>query len=166
MANLNQIDIVEIIIAIVFLVFSIIMSIEDLRTKTVSRKLSVSLMILMLFLPLINLLRYGLSVPACRDYFLKPWIGFVFAFIIFFLVRQISKKKLGLADVFFSASIGALLGSRLYILAMLSACIFALMFYFGMFLTMGTRVKKISLPFIPFMTLSALVSYALKIFCF
>lgn len=165
MENINQIDIIEIIIGLVFIIFSLIMSFQDLRTKTVSRFLSVSLMILMLLLPLINLLRYGISVPACRDYFLKPYIGFIMGILIFWISRALTKKRLGLADVFFSGSIGALLGTRLYILAILTACIFCLMFYLGIYLSMGKKAKNISLPFIPFMTLSAIVAYALKIFC-
>ena len=91
----------EVIVCVVFAAFSIFMSVQDIKTQKVSRWCSVALLVAAVVARLVfwkGEERVGFVASAC------------IAIVVFWAVRFITKKKLGLADVFYSGSSGALLG--------------------------------------------------------
>ena len=106
----------EILACAVFAAFSIFMSVQDIRTQKVSRWCSVTLLVAMLVIRAVFMggnERVGFIASA------------VIAIGVFWAVRLITKKKLGLADVFYSGSSGALLGFDFWLAACVIACVAA-----------------------------------------
>ena len=106
----------EIIACAVFAAFSIFMSVQDIKTQKVSRWCSVALLVAMLVIRAVFMggnERVGFIASA------------VIALGVFWAVRLITKKKLGLADVFYSGSSGALLGFDFWLAACAIACVAA-----------------------------------------
>lgn len=68
-----------------------------------------------------------------------------YAFCLFFIIRFMSKNKLGLADVWYAIISAETFTFFLWHIAMLSACFFA-----GIYIILS---KKQKIPFIPFMSL-------------
>jgi len=84
----------------------------------------------------------------------KPIAGGLTGLIIFLLAYFISGKKLGLADVWYSALIGIVLGPWLWYAAIGSACAAGII-YILIF-------KKRKIPFIPFMAIGSIVMCFVK----
>ena len=106
----------EIIICVVFAAFSIFMSVQDIKTQKVSRWCSVALLVVAVVARLVfwkGEERVGFVASAC------------IAIAVFWAVRFITKKKLGLADVFYSGSSGALLGFDMWLASCAIACVAA-----------------------------------------
>ncbi len=106
----------EVIICVVFAVFSIFMSVQDIKTQKVSRWCSVALLVAAVVARLVFFEgeeRVGYVASAC------------IAIVVFWAVRLITKKKLGLADVFYSGSSGALLGFNYWLASCAIACVAA-----------------------------------------
>ena len=106
----------EFIVCVVFTAFSIFMSVQDIKTQKVSRWCSVALLVAAVVARLVfwrGEERVGYVASAA--------IGLV----VFWAVRLITKKKLGLADVFYSGSAGALLGFDMWLAACAIACVAA-----------------------------------------
>ena len=103
----------EVIICVVFAAFSIFMSFQDIRTQKVSRWSSVALLV---------------AAVAARLVFCEgeERVGFVasaaIGLVVFEAVRLVVKKRLGLADVFYSGSAGALLGFDMWLASCAIAC--------------------------------------------
>ncbi|MBO4508102.1 MAG: prepilin peptidase [Spirochaetaceae bacterium] len=106
----------EIIVCVVFAAFSIFMSVQDIKTQKVSRWCSVALLVAAVVARLVfwkGEERVGFVASAC------------IAIVVFWAVRFITKKKLGLADVFYSGSSGALLGFDMWLASCAIACVAA-----------------------------------------
>ena len=106
----------EVIVCVVFAAFSIFMSFQDIKTQKVSRWCSVALLVVAVVARLVfwkGEERVGYVASAC------------IAIVIFLAVRLITKKKLGLADVFYSGSSGALLGFNYWLASCAIACVAA-----------------------------------------
>ena len=106
----------EILACAVFAAFSIFMSVQDIKTQKVSRWCSVALLV---------------AILVIRAVFMggNERVGFIASAVIalgvFWAVRLITKKKLGLADVFYSGSSGALLGFNCWLASCAIACVAA-----------------------------------------
>ena len=94
------------------------------------------------------------AISMGQDYLWEPAAGTLLGFAIFLLAFFISKRKLGLADVWYSALTGMLLGPRWWYAAIASACLA------GMIYIIISNRRRI--PFIPFM---AAGSIAVSIWC-
>ena len=106
----------EMIVCVVFTAFSIFMSFQDIKTQKVSRWCSVALLVAAVVARLVFFEgeeRVGYVASAC------------IAIVVFWAVRLITKKKLGLADVFYSGSSGALLGFNYWLASCAIACVAA-----------------------------------------
>ncbi len=106
----------EVIICVVFAVFSVFMTVQDIKTQKVSRWCSVALLVVSVAARLVFCVgdeRVGFVASAA--------IGLV----VFWAVRLITKKKLGLADVIYSGSSGALLGFNYWLASCAIACVAA-----------------------------------------
>ena len=75
--------------------------------------------------------------------------GAVLGILLFLLAYYISKKQLGLADIWFSGFTGAFLGIVKWYAAISIGCIVALIFF------MCNKNKGKALPFIPFLSVGA-----------
>ena len=103
----------EVIICVVFAVFSVFMTVQDIKTQKVSRWCSVTLLVVAVVARLVFCVgdeRVGFVASAA--------IGL----LVFEAVRLIVKKRLGLADVFYSGSSGALLGFDMWLASCAIAC--------------------------------------------
>ena len=78
--------------------------------------------------------------------------GAVLGMLLFLLAYYISRKQLGLADVWFSGFIGAALGIIQWYVAVSIGCIAAFLFF------LCSRGKWKSLPFIPFLSVGACIT--------
>lgn len=153
---------IEYIICAIFFLFSLFMSVQDIKTQKVSRWTSVSLLVVII---------------AARIIFFKgdERVGFIVSAVIglalFEAVRFIVKKKLGLADVFYSGSAGALLGFDMWLAMCFIACLVAALVIFIRIQKLppekrGVGIKeslRLPVPFIPCMFFGAIIS---KIFIF
>lgn len=107
-----------------FACLSIVMAVQDIRTLKVSRALS----LLLLGLEFVASLFDANGTRAVLDVVFST----VVALLVFLLVRLMSgkledgRRKLGLADVFYSGSMGAYLGFIGWIEGSVLACILAL----------------------------------------
>ncbi len=153
----------EYAVCAVFFVMSIVMAIQDIKTQKVSRVFSIILLSAMV---------------AARIIFTEgnEKVGFiasaVIGLVLYEAVRLITKKKLGLADVFYSGSAGALLGFDMWLASCAIACVAAVC-------VIAYRVRKappekkvnglaeilrVPVPFVPCMFLGAVVSKAIIFF--
>jgi len=153
----------EYAICIVFFVMSVVMAIQDIKTQKVSRVFSIILLLVMV---------------AARIFFNEgdERVGFiassVIGLVLYEAVRFITKKKLGLADVFYSGSTGALLGFDMWLASCAIACVAAACI-------IAFRIRKappekkvngmaeilrIPVPFVPCMFLGSIVSKAIIFF--
>ena len=121
---------------ILFAVFSIIITFQDVKTGMVPR-----VMFFMAF-PCFFVLRLLESGPQSPD---SIFGGALIGLFIFLIAFFISRKRLGLADVWYSALIGLVLGPWYWYAAMACACLSGIICMFV------TRRRKI--PFIPLMAI-------------
>jgi prepilin signal peptidase PulO-like enzyme (type II secretory pathway) len=117
-----------------FFLFSVFISIADIKTGTVSRCF-MWLSAVALFL--LKYAAYGKSI------LLLSVIGCAIGLLVFYLAYYCSRKKLGLADVWYAGIMGIVLGAVYWYPAVIVACIFAVISMVFM--------RKKSLPFLPFM---------------
>ncbi len=92
------------------------MTVQDIKTQKVSRWCSVALLVVSVAARLVFCVgeeRVGFVASAC------------IAIVVFWAVRLLTKKKLGLADVFYSGSSGALLGFNYWLASCAIACVAA-----------------------------------------
>jgi len=152
----------ELVFCAIFAAFSVFMTAQDIKTQKVSRWCSVALLVV--------------SVAARLVFCVgEEQVGFVasaaIGLLVFEAVRLVVKKRLGLADVFYSGSSGALLGFDLWLAACAIACVAAAGVIYlrvrkatraGEEFTKDTALRM-PVPFIPCMFLGAIIS---KIFYF
>ena len=106
----------EFVFCAIFAAFSVFMTAQDIKTQKVSRWCSVALLVM--------------SVAARLVFCVgEERVGFVasaaIGLLVFEAVRLVVKKRLGLADVFYSGSSGALLGFDMWLAACAIACVAA-----------------------------------------
>jgi len=133
------------VVKILFSIFSFAITVSDFKTGGVPRIAFVFAFPVFFVLCLLS----GNSQSA-----LVMLAGTLLGLSVFLLVFIISGKKLGLADVWYAALIGLMLGPWLWYAAMFCACIAGFVYI----LVSGRR----KIPFIPLM---ALGSVAASIFC-
>jgi len=83
-------------------------------------------------------------------------IGMLLGLAIFLLAFLISKGKLGLADVWYSALIGMLLGPRQWYAAICTACLTAAICMLVL--------RKRQVPFIPFMAFGSIIAGLIQVY--
>ena len=127
-------------ILITFLLFSIFISYLDIKQGSVMR-IYFLIAFIIIFLQKIFFLQSENLIPS----FFALFTGL----ILFGLAYFISKKKLGLADVWYSGLIAFVFGIRLWYNAIIIACLL------GLFFILFFRKQKI--PFIPFMTIGSII---------
>jgi leader peptidase (prepilin peptidase)/N-methyltransferase len=128
------------LIKIVFFFFSLIISAADIKKGEVPR---------MIFIIAFVFLLTFIAVMQGRIQLIESIIGFSTGLFIFLLVYFFSGKRLGLADVWYSAIIGLILGPFWWYGAICLACISGVLF------CLITKQRQI--PFIPFMALGSMV---------
>ena len=134
-----------IVLKILFAIFSIAVSARDIKTETVPRIIFMAAF--PVFFLLINLFAPGFNL-------ITAVAGLFTGLFIFLLVYIVTDKKLGLADVWYSALIGMVLGARLWYMAIGCACAA------GIVLILISKRKKI--PFIPCMAIGSILIFFTK----
>lgn len=131
------------VFTVLYLLLSLYLSIQDIRHGTVSRTLL--LLSLAAALGVRVLLRGPAVLPAAAG-------GAALGLGLFLLAFFWSRKKLGLADVWYAGLIGVVLGPLWWFGGIMLACLLALVFC----LFSGRR----SVPFIPFMAAGSAAALA------
>ena len=131
--------------------FSIICSVYDVRAKSV---------------PVWLLVTGPASIAIFKLIFERPFNGWWLitagvAGLFYFIVRQVTRGKLGMADVLFGVFQGMVLSSQHLLLCILIECGSATLAFF----IIHKRASGKSLPFIPFMAAGLLISYLIS-FCY
>lgn len=151
--------ILEILAISIFVYGSIRASIEDIRTRTVSRRLSVTCLALILILQTAALIAvyYDISSSSYfQEKFWEPSRGAFIAFVLFEVVRLITNKQLGFADVLWAAIGGGMIGAIWWLSGAFLACIAGLIYFFS-------QKEEKPLPFIPFLCGGTLFMWLLKV---
>ena len=124
-------------IFLISMFFSVLFSLQDLKNKKVSN--------ILLWTGILVLIIFRIFYHFNYD-----WKSVLAAFcfgLFYFLVRLITKKKLGIADVYFGVFQGLCLDFRFYGICVLLEVLLAL-------IIMNKKLKQGDFPFIPFMALS------------
>lgn len=125
---------------LIFIFFSFAVAVSDIRTGEVPR---------LVFLAAFPIF-FGFIFLQHEQFPLKIALaGTSLGLIVFLLVYFISRRRLGLADVWYSGLIGMVLGPWDWLLAITSACIA------GIIIIIVSKRKRI--PFIPFMAMGSIV---------
>lgn len=161
----------------VFFFFGLILSCIDIKAQQIPRFLSLSLFFLLLIIQtfygvFLLLSNQSFSLSDAALIFYKPYSGALAGILSFLFIRLASRKKLGLADVWFSGSVGVFLGIFGWFFSILIACFFALMWIFALAILRTLRIRReagaavkkdflttarqIKLAFIPFLVGSTL----------
>jgi len=122
----------ELILKIFFIVFSVVIAILDIRKGEIPRITFILAFLILFTLRVVQDTTLWLFTAGAAD-----------GLAVFLLAFFISKKKLGLADVWYSGIIGFVLGHWHWYIAISASCILGIM-YILIF-------KKQKIPFIPFM---------------
>ena len=128
------------LIKVSFIFFSIIIAILDVKTGEVPR---IVFIIAFVFFVLLKMLIYE------EILFFESIAGFLGGLLVFLLACVISGRRLGLADVWYSALTGMVLGPWWWYGAISTACIAGAVYIFAL--------KRREIPFIPFMALGSTV---------
>lgn len=129
----------EFLLKIVFVLFSTAIAVMDCRTEAVPRIAFIGVF------PVFFALRF-LSNTGGFPY--SSITGMVIGLAVFLLAYALSKKKLGLADVWYSGVIGFVLGPLWWYAAVGIACVL------GVLYVIFSRKPKI--PFIPLMAIGGI----------
>ena len=130
-----------------FTVFSFIIAIADIKTGMIPRLAFILAFPVFLALGLLQNETFSI---------LATLAGALLGLIVFLLAYFISRKRLGLADVWYSALIGLVLGPLWWYAAMGFACVIGIIYMFV------SRQKKI--PFIPLMALGSVTMEIIRTF--
>ncbi len=132
----------------VFFFFGLILSIMDIKIQKIPRFLSLSLLFLLLIIQTLYglyvlLLQQSFSPADIALIFYKPYTGAAAGILLFLAIHLFGNKKLGLADVWFSGSIGAFMGIFGWFFSVLIACLFSLIWIFALAVLRTIRSRKI-----------------------
>ena len=125
---------------ILFTIFSIIIALADIKTGAIPR---IAFCVAFPFFFILRLLQAGPQLP---ELILG---GALTGLTVFLLAFFISSKKLGLADVWYSALIGLALGPWRWYGAISCACIAGIIYMLAF--------KRRQIPFIPLMALGSVL---------
>jgi len=136
----------EIFIKLLFSIFSFAIALSDIKTGMVPRIAFVFAFPVFFVLCLLS------EVPHPPEVLTA---GALLGLFVFLVVYFVSGKKLGLADVWYAALIGLVLGLWLWYAAIFCACIAGII-YMLVF-------KKRKIPFVPLMTFGSVVASIFQI---
>ena len=141
-----NISLYQIVSFSIILIFSLILSIQDIKTKSVS-----------LFIQWASVF----AALICHMIFAREgmWINIISSMImgsLYFAVRKVTKGKLGAADVWFGFFQGLFIIPQLIPFCLIIEDCLALIF-------INKRYVKEPFPFIPFMSIGLVISYIISI---
>ncbi len=140
-------------LAISFVIFLILISIQDIKTMLISDFVLISF----------SLLHIGIQLLSGRSIlflFFGALSGFIVYFLIYIAGRKIyGREAFGLGDVLLISSIGIVLGGRKTVLAAFLAFYIALLPICYLKLKRGKLNKEEEIPFAPSVCLSSLTIF-------
>ena len=131
----------------IILVFSIILSIQDIKQMSVSLYILIGAILAALLCQLI-------FAPS------DMWIYLISSLIfgsLYFITRKITKNKLGSADIWFGFFQGLFLFPKVIPFCLGTEVILAFCF-------VNKKIGKKPIPFIPFMSLGLIITFVLQFF--
>lgn len=134
-----------IVLLVIIIIFSAICSVQDFRTMMIDNY---------------SLWTACFSVIICHLIFNRTgmWV-YVFSSMIFgtfyYMIRLISKKKMGLGDVYFGFFQGLCIPFKLFPVCLAAEIILVL-------LVANKKLGKKQFPFVPFMSVGLLISYIIS----
>jgi len=137
----------ELFVKILFSIFSFAIAVSDVKTGAVSRLAFIFAFPIFFALCLLSGNSHSAVIMIA---------GALLGLLVFLLAFAISGKRLGLADVWYAALIGTVLGPWLWYAAMFCACIAGMVYI----LVSGRR----RIPFIPLMALGSVAAIIFHIF--
>jgi len=137
----------ELAVKTLFSIFSLAIAVSDIKTGAVPR------IAFAVAFPVFFVLCLLTGSPHPLTFMLP---GALLGLIVFLLAFFISGKRLGLADVWYAALTGMVLGPWWWYAAMFCACIAGIVYI------LVSRRRKI--PFVPIMTFGIFFSFFLQIF--
>ncbi len=141
-------NMIEYVLIVLFISLLVILTVSDLYYKVVPNS------ILLVFLPVILILRLLSPIEMWYDGLLGGLLGFGFMYLIaLYGKKRFKKDALGGGDIKLYFIIGLVLGYQIIFLSMLFASLFA-MLYSLIFLKKGQY-----LPFVPFIAIGSLLTY-------
>jgi len=135
----------EFILTIIFTLFSAAIAVMDCKTEKVPRMAFIGVF------PVLFALRF---LPDMGSFPYYSFIGMVIGLAVFLLAYVLSKKKLGLADAWYSGIIGFVLGPLWWYAAISIACVLGILYMLFS--------KKIKMPFIPLMAIGGITANIIK----
>ncbi len=136
----------------VFAYFSLILSYLDIKYGEIPRIFSVFVLFCVFFTQLS--VSYHALIPSLT--------GALFATFIFGSVYFITKKNLGIADIWYAIGAGFVLGIKYFIISVIFACITGVILFIIMHFAQKKGKKEKSIPFIPFLS----IGYFFSLFCY
>lgn len=138
-----------IILAVIAVVYSVVCSVCDIKTKNVPNRILIAGIILILCC------RFLLCYPISEQ--IACLIMAAITGLFYFFIRCITHGRLGRADVCFGLFQGAVLGNNLMAIfvCLMIECVFSAVF----FCIIGKKAEKQEIPFIPFMSFGLIISF-------
>lgn len=131
------------------LIFSLIFSFFDIK----NRRISVPFLGICYLASIVFLFFTGGSQLLIRSFIIS-----ILSFCAYFIMWLLSRKKFGFGDVLYSALCGLFIPNPLYIwIFMIGPVVLALVFLFILLIMKREPGKNFRLPYIPFMSLSAIL---------
>jgi prepilin signal peptidase PulO-like enzyme (type II secretory pathway) len=135
----------EFIIIVTFAIFSFVIALLDIKIGSAPRIAFIVAFSVFFTLNILKAEYYPLLVSIA---------GMLIGLFVFFLAFFISKKKLGLADIWYSGLIGLVLGPFWWYPAIGIACLTGVAYLF--------IFKKRRIPFIPFMAVGSITMFIVQ----
>lgn len=138
---------------IVFILGSSFIVLSDIKTMHISLLWNYICLCLLIFL-------YILQGKNC---FFNHISSTIFMFSIFFIVRILAKKGLGLGDLHYSLTCGIFCGFPNFMLASIIFSGLGILYFLLKKIILKTDIKRIRIPFTPFMFIGSLIATGIKI---
>ena len=141
-------NMIEYIVIVLFISLMMIVTVSDLYYKTVPDK------ILLIFLPVILVLRILFPITTWYDAIIGGLLGFGFLYLIaWYGKKRFKKEALGGGDIKLYAIIGLVLGYETVFLSLFFAALS------GLIVNLIFGKKEGYIPFVPFIFLGSLIAY-------
>ncbi len=137
----------------VFSFCAILFSFLDIKNGEIPRVFCLAMLCFVFILKVFIVFATDYTAQMVLERLSSTTLAGVFALFTFTLVFLVCRGKMGLADIWFSCGIGMLLGIRGFIVATLIACLLAFLWYGVLFLLKKGKLNRMSLPFIPFLSI-------------
>lgn len=144
----------------IILAFSSILSFQDIKFGKITKGLVVFAILAEFVFQIVRV--YTLHRSA--DFILNQMISAVVMMILFYVVLFVTKRKVGFCEVLFATFCGLCLHWKVLWICILSAVIFMVAYILIRHFVEKSEIKKMKIPFIPFLSAGLLTAYLIQEF--